>query len=172
MAVGVHFQDPRKWPGITRFAFIKYWDNIVYCKIPLLLVPFLPFLKRGKIFTYPASPKHVCKVLYLTPAAFAVRVLLREGTRGTGRSRSQQKQMVGVKGSKSRGSSETLVMGRPFTMASTSHIRVVRPSSSSTCSFVMALKTLRTVRIHRSHTPPWWEPAGGLNVHLVLRWRR
>ena len=54
-------------------------------------------------------------------------------------------------------------------MASTSHIRVLRLSSSSTCSLIKALNTLRTVRMHRSHTPPWWEPVGGLKVHLTLR---
>ena len=51
-------------------------------------------------------------------------------------------------------------------MASTSHVRVVRPSSSSTCSFVKALKTLLTVRIHRSHT----HNETIINIMRPMRW--
>ena len=64
-------------------------------------------------------------------------------------------------------SSDTLVIGLPFPIDSTSHISVFRPSSSKTCCFSNAFMTFLTVLIHLSHTPPWWEAAGGLNVHLI-----
>ena len=31
--------------------------------------------------------------------------------------------------------------------------------------------TWRTVRMCRSHTPPWWEAYGGLNTHSTSFWR-
>ena len=74
---------------------------------------------------------------------------------------------LGVRASRSRGSSDTLVMGRPFTTDSTSHIRVRRSSSSNPFFFIIAFITFLTVLIHLSHTPPWCEPVGGLKVHLI-----
>ena len=64
---------------------------------------------------------------------------------------------LGVSASRSLGSSDTFVIGRPFTIDSTSHTRVLIPSSSIVCSLINALNTFLTVLIHLSHTPPWWE---------------
>ena len=61
-----------------------------------------------------------------------------------------------------------LVIGLPLTTDSTSHIRVLSDSSSNCCSFRVAKTTFLTVRMHLSHTPPWWDPAGGSKVHLTF----
>ncbi len=58
----------------------------------------------------------------------------------------------GVRGSKSFGSLDTLVMGRLLIIASTSHKSVWRLSSSRDCCFTMELRIFRTVRICRSQT--------------------
>ena len=73
----------------------------------------------------------------------------------------------GVKASGSRGSSNTFLIGQPLTVASTFHVSVGRPSSSKVCSLTRAAMTFLTVRIHRSHSPLWWDPASGLKVDLM-----
>ena len=79
---------------------------------------------------------------------------------------------LGVRGSRSFGSSETLVSGLLLMMLSTSHMIVCRQSSFTACSFNRELRILRTVRICLSQTPPWWEAAGLLNIHLIpLGWK-
>jgi len=77
------------------------------------------------------------------------------------------KRWFGVRGSKSPGSLETVVMGRSFMIASTSQKSVASPSSSSFCSCVRALRMRLTVLICLSQIPPWWEPAGGLNIQFI-----
>ena len=56
-------------------------------------------------------------------------------------------------------------------MASTSHRSVCRVSSFITCSLRRAAKTFRVVLMHLSHIPPWWDAAGGLNIHFTPCWR-
>ena len=60
----------------------------------------------------------------------------------------------------------------PLLLGVRSHIRVLIPSSSIVCSLINALNIFLTVLMHLSHTPPWWEPAGGLNVHLIFFCKR
>ena len=68
---------------------------------------------------------------------------------------------LGVRASGSLGSSETLVMGRPLTTDSTSHIKVRSPSSSRGCSFRQVNSTpyLLTVLL------PWRMNIGPKTVH-------
>ena len=70
---------------------------------------------------------------------------------------------LGVKGLGESGSEIWVtVKGRLLTIASASHIRVLRDSSSN-CRpllFNSDERTLRTVLIWRSHTPPMWLAAG------------
>jgi hypothetical protein len=49
---------------------------------------------------------------------------------------------------------------------------VVKHSSSTVCCFRSANRILRTVLIQRSQTPPWWDPKGGLKIHLTFCCRR
>lgn len=74
---------------------------------------------------------------------------------------------LGVSASRSLRSSDVLVMGLLLMIASTSHMMVWRPSSSSGWSLSTELRIFLTVRICLSHTPPWWEAAGVLNIHLI-----
>ena len=73
---------------------------------------------------------------------------------------------LGVRTSESDGSSDDFVMGRPLTIDSTSHMRVVNPS------FISATRIFLTVLIHRSHTPLKWDPDGGLNSHMTFLCKR
>ena len=59
-----------------------------------------------------------------------------------------------VRGSISFGSLDTGVIGRPFMMLSTSHIKVTRLLSSVICSQSKACRIFRTVRNHLSEMPP------------------
>ena len=74
---------------------------------------------------------------------------------------------LGVKASTSLRSSEDWVIGLLFMMASTSHMTVWSPSSSSVCCCNTELNTFLIVRICLSHTPPWCEAAGVLKIHLI-----
>ena len=68
-------------------------------------------------------------------------------------------------------SSLIFVIGRELTIFSISQKIVCKMSSVSLLSRLRtAIKTLRNVRICRSHTPPWCEARGGLNSQLT--WRR
>ena len=84
----------------------------------------------------------------------------------------KRRRWLGVRGSRSRTSSETFVKALLFTIDSASHMNVDSPSSSSTCSLTSAFKTFLTVLMQRSHGPPWWDPHGGLNVHWTFLWSR
>jgi len=57
-------------------------------------------------------------------------------------------------------------------MLSTFYRKLGKLSSSIICVPRSALRILRMVRIQRSHTPPKWEPYGGLKIHLTLFCRR
>lgn len=72
-----------------------------------------------------------------------------------------------VRGSLSFGSLGTGVIGRPFMMLSTSHIKVTRLLSSVICSQSKACRIFRTVHNHLSEMPPNWDPYGGLKDHLM-----
>ena len=61
---------------------------------------------------------------------------------------------LGVSGSCSHGSLETLVIGWSFIILSTSPSKVVRPSSSIICSRRRACKIFLVLRMQRSHTLP------------------
>ena len=75
---------------------------------------------------------------------------------------------LGVKASGSRRLGETVVRVRPFNMLSTFYRKLGKLSSSIICVPRSALRILRMVPIQRSHTPPKWEPYGGLKIHLTL----
>ena len=88
------------------------------------------------------------------------------GMEGPGCSNSR---WFGVNASTSFGSSDTFVIGRR------SRLILLRTSGCSALrrpltaqSLTNALNTFLTVLIHRSHTPPWREPAGGLNIHVIF----
>ena len=72
---------------------------------------------------------------------------------GIGDSERKSSKWLGIKGSRSWGTVETVMIGRPFIMLSTSHIKVTRPSSSVVCSRSSTWSIFRVVRIHRSQTP-------------------
>lgn len=72
-----------------------------------------------------------------------------------------------VQASMSFGSSESGVIGRSFSIASTSHKIVCRASSSNTCWFATEHNTLFTSCTKRSHTSPWWARRWGLKVHFM-----
>ena len=91
------------------------------------------------------------------------------GRHGPDRRRSR---WFGVSALQSLGSLEDFVLALLLTIASTSHISVDNPSSSSACSFRTALRTFLTVLMQRSQTPPWWEPEGGLKIHLMCFCRK
>ena len=78
----------------------------------------------------------------------------------------------GVKGVSSFTSLLHFVSGRPFTTFSTSPKNVWRESSVN-LAFLwrIAVNNLRMVRISLSHTPPWCDARGVLNIHSVLNRR-
>ena len=79
------------------------------------------------------------------------------------------KRWLGVSGLTESGSvSWVTVKGRLLTIASASHIKVLRDSSSSCCplSCNSDARTLRTVLICRSQTPPMWLAAGAFNLKV------
>ena len=61
---------------------------------------------------------------------------------------------LGVKGSMSLGSLDTVMMGRLFMMLSTSHLRVTKLPSSAICSHSKACRIFQMVRIHLSQMSP------------------
>ena len=61
---------------------------------------------------------------------------------------------LGVKGSRSCKSPETVVIGQLFKILSTSQKRVARLSSSMVCVWSNAGRILQVMRIQRSQTPP------------------
>ena len=73
---------------------------------------------------------------------------------GIGDSECKSSKWLGIKGSRSWGSVETVIIGQPFIMLSNSHIKVTRPLSSVACSWSSARSIFWVVRIHRSQTPP------------------
>ena len=91
---------------------------------------------------------------------------------GRGVSLRSRRRWFGDSGSKSFGSSETVVRGLPLIMLSHSHNKVWRLSSSRLCSLTRAPRTLRVDLISLSQTPPWCEAPGGLKTHLMLFCRR
>ncbi len=72
-----------------------------------------------------------------------------------------------VWGSRSLMSSDVVVSGRLFKIASTSHITVERLSSSRVCCLVMISKNRFNDLISLSQTPLKWAAAGGLTVHFT-----
>lgn len=77
----------------------------------------------------------------------------------------KRRRWFGVRGSRSFGSSDNLVIGQSLRMASTSHITVWSPSSSSLCWCKTEFNTRFTECIICSQAPPWRDPAGGFNLH-------
>ena len=73
----------------------------------------------------------------------------------------------GVNGSSSGTFMPGAAIGRLLTIASASHIRVRRDSSSNCdpCSSNRPLSAFRTVRIMRSHTPPAWLAVGVFSLN-------
>ena len=77
--------------------------------------------------------------------------------------------ILGVNGVISLGSSEALVKGRLFTIASISLNTVMSSKSSRVVLPTVALKARRTDRISRSQLPPICEASGGLKDQLIFR---
>ena len=75
---------------------------------------------------------------------------------------------LGVKASKSLGWHDTRVIGLLFRIFSTSSRKVVKVSSLTRCSSIIAWRILRRERISRSQTPPWWLAAGGLKYYWIV----
>ena len=73
------------------------------------------------------------------------------GIWGSERKRSK---WFGVRGSGSLESLETVVIGRPFMILSTSHKRVSKPPSSTVWFWSKTWRILRIVRMQHSQTPP------------------
>ena len=69
----------------------------------------------------------------------------------------------------SLGSDEAAVIGLLLTIRSTSVKSIERNSSVKTDPPAITFKTHLTEPIIRSHTPPWWLAAGGLNFHVTPR---
>lgn len=82
----------------------------------------------------------------------------------------RSKMWLGVRASRSWLSSDTVVMGRLFRIASISQNNVCKHSSSNVCSLMVERRTCLTIRISLSHTPPWCEAAGGLKDHWIPFW--
>lgn len=78
--------------------------------------------------------------------------------------------LLGVSISGSSGWSLTGVKGLSLSIFSTSHSRVNKVSSLTSRSFNKAPRILRTERIIRSQTPPWWLASGGLNRIAMTRY--
>lgn len=72
---------------------------------------------------------------------------------------------LGVSGSRSLRSFETVVNGRLLSIASTSHKIVWSPSSSRVCCLQTDDNVFFTRRISLSQTPPWCGPEGGFKIH-------
>ena len=77
---------------------------------------------------------------------------------------------LGVRGSKSLGSSEAGVRGLLLMIPSATTNKVVSISLVGTCSVIMVNKILRTDLIWRSQTPPMCDAAWGLNNQRMPRW--
>ena len=72
-----------------------------------------------------------------------------------------------VTASRLSGSEEDGVMGLSLMMPSAMVSRVRRLSSPITCSLVRPARTLLTILIWRSHTPPMCEAWGGLKAQDI-----
>ena len=80
------------------------------------------------------------------------------------------KMWLGVSGSRSPGSPETVVKGLELIIASTSHMSVRNDSSSKQWPYssIKPERTFLVVLIWRSHTPPMWLAAGGLKIQSMF----
>ena len=79
---------------------------------------------------------------------------------------------LGVRGTSSVTSSLHLVKGCELIILSKSQNTVCKISFVKRPQFVStAIRTFRMILIWRSHTPPWWEAKGGLNIHSTSRRR-
>lgn len=79
----------------------------------------------------------------------------------------RSKRWLGVRASKWLGFVEDFVSGLLLRIALTSQRTVWRPSSSRVCTLKVELRTFLMERISLSQAPPWWDPVGGLKVHLI-----
>ena len=80
--------------------------------------------------------------------------------------------MIGGQSSKSLTSELTGVRGLAFNVWSTMQIVVGKTSSVTDLFPNTANIAFLQPLTNRSHTPPNWGAAGGLNFHLILRWIR
>ena len=98
---------------------------------------FLPLLQQWKVLSCPAFPEEIRYVLDLFPSPSGKEVTFVKESRWKRRHPFHLKQMVRCQGFWSFASSDKMVIGRSFMIASTSHRAVWRLSSSRVCSFVM-----------------------------------
>jgi len=126
---------------------------------------FLSLLQLRQVFSYPSAPTAVAEMFdFLRESGSS----LRKKLVGRPRPECSRGKWFGESASGSEGSSKDFVIGPPFTIDSTSHIKVVNPLSSRVCFFMGTLRTLLTDAIQRPQARPKWEPGGGLNNHLTF----
>ena len=138
------------------------WDTL-HDKLIVIDVPPCPLEPKIKNVTHSSPVSPTCRQ---RRRAYVSSLLKTPGGRLGFVFRSSR--WLGVSASRSLASSDDFVIGRLLTIASISHRNVCRQSSFRVCSFRRFLAMLLTVLICRSHTPPWWEPAGGLNIHSTF----
>lgn len=78
-----------------------------------------------------------------------------------------RRKWLGVRASKSSGSSDAATNGRLFIMNSTSANKVLRANSFNSGSPVIIFRCFFAVCTKRSHTPDIWGVAGGWNTHFI-----
>ena len=126
---------------------------------------FVSFARLASIFF---SKKYLPNTALVSHLFWQELSTLRNNPGGNSGSERKTSKWFGVIASASIGSLDTFVKGRPFKIASTSHISVAKPSSVTICSFNKPFRTLRIERMVLSHIPPIWDAAGG--VEFLIHW--
>ena len=133
--------------------------------------PFLSPIEFWEVFPQPSTPENSHYALCLLPLA-TICLSVKEFAPPVRKIPPLNSKWLGVRGTSSVTSSLHLVKGRELMILSTSQNTVCKISSVKRPQFVStAIKTFRMVLIWRSHTPPWWEAKGGLNIHSTSRRR-
>lgn len=133
-----------------------------FCEVMSIMITILPVLRFCLIvfhfYLFCISGRysliHRFQKKKLFPSSSGINVFLLKMPRRQNRNSFHLKKMIGVKSSGSLASSETVVIGRSLSMASTSYIAVCRSSSSRVCCLRMEYKIFLRIQMIRSHTHP------------------
>ena len=57
-------------------SFVIHDNHVSNSEVCSWSKPFLAFLQQRKIFSFPATPEHICQILHLTPSSPGISVVL------------------------------------------------------------------------------------------------